>query len=40
MPVPAPLDPPQVVLRTGAGGPVAATPRRPLRDLLDEPPQT
>jgi hypothetical protein len=32
--------PPQVVLRLGAGGPVAATPRRPLHDLLDAPPET
>jgi len=31
---------PQVVLRLGAGGPVAATPRRALQDLLEPPPET
>lgn len=31
---------PQVVLRLGAGGPVPATPRRALSELLEEPPET
>lgn len=31
---------PQVVLRLGVGGPVAATPRRPLQDLLEAPAET
>lgn len=31
---------PQVVLRLGAGGPVEATPRRPLQELLEPPPET
>ena len=29
----------QVVLRLGVGGPVAATPRRALQDLLEPPPE-
>lgn len=31
---------PQVVLRLGAGGPVAATPRRALHELMEPPPDT